>query len=193
MKADTSGLKRFIGTRAKITRLADEVEIFGWVQQEESAQLVLTFDGLPELTYGDPVTVQLMSKSASTTFDSNYQGTFKGKSHFTLPPLMRMDSPVAQSRRKPPLVAARLLKPTAVPNITVIDIAPKGVGFLCPESFEAGQSVSLEINSPVGVILIEGEVVYSRFDQEGQVFRTGMQFDRLARVDDARWNQLFAA
>jgi hypothetical protein len=186
-------MKDFVNTRARLFRIDDEREFYAWVIPGPDAYLVMQCDLADELSIGQHFNVVLCSNKASTQFRTVFDGIVAGALYFTLPNLIRMDPPVEQARRRAGLAKARLKFDGMETEAEIIDLAPKGLGLMTAESFENGQEIALEITSPFGDISVKGSVVYCRFDNETQQFRTGANFINLARIDEARWSKLLTA
>lgn len=192
-KNEQSGLKMFLDSRAKLRSIADEEEFFGWVVPDEDGRLAIRLDNPQRFIAGTRYEIKLSSAMGTTRFESIFEGHYKDAGYFSLPQLMRIDPPVTQARRKAPVSRARIVKGGSG-EVRIVDVSTRGLGLVTAESFETGAFMTIQIESPNGPILIDASVVYSRFDQEqNQGFRTGIQFDRLGRIDEARWQQLLSA
>ena len=193
-KTDANGMKRFHNTRVKYQRLMDGTEHYGWVVSEVEDKLVIQADGQCAFEPGEEFEILLSCKSSSSTFNSTLLKGNGDRLFLSLPSLIRMDAPTAEARRKPPAIAGEITSPEPEKDIKVIDIAPKGLGITTGKEYEAGQMIDLRLETKVGVISLRAQIVYCRADSEEEgVYRTGVFFDSLSRLDQARWVQVLAA
>lgn len=192
-KNEQSSLKMFLDSRARLRSIADEEEYFGWVAPDEDGRLAIRLDDPQRFLKGTRYEIKLSSAMGTTRFESIFEGHYKGAGYFSLPQLMRIDPPITQARRKAPVSRGRIINGGSG-EVRIVDVSSRGIGLITSESFETGAIMTIQIESPNGPILIDATVVYSRFEpEENQGFRTGIQFDRLGRIDEARWQQLLSA
>jgi len=191
--SSANGLRHFENTRAVITKIQDNQELFAWVHPSPAGTLILVTALTDSVLNGDPCIIHLNSNQASTTFSAICSGNLDGKAYFPVPSLIRMEPPKAQIRRRAPLINARILTGTEEVQCPVIDVAERGLGLETPASYETGQHLKIILETKTGEVHVEGTVVYCRLDDETQLFRTGFNITRLSRIDERRWSQLLAA
>ncbi len=191
--SSSNGLRHFENTRAVITKIQDNQELFAWVHPSPVGTLILVADVKDSVLNGDPCIIHLNSNKASTTFTAICNGILDGKIYFPVPSLIRMELPEAQVRRRALLMNARILSGTEELKCPVVDVAERGLGLVTPASYETGQQLKVILETKTGEVHVDGTVVYCRFDNESQSFRTGFKFTSLSRIDERRWSQVLAA
>lgn len=191
--SSSNGLRHFENTRAVITKVQDNQELFAWVHPSPVGTLILVTDVKDAVFNGDPCIINLSSNKASTTFTAICSGILDGKIHFPVPQLIRMEPPQTQVRRRAPLMNARIFSSAGEISCPVVDVAERGLGLVTAASYETGQQLKVILETKTGEVHVDGTVVYCRFDNETQNFRTGFIFTSLSRIDERRWSQVLAA
>lgn len=184
-------MKQFAGTRTKIHVLRTETDLYGYVGTKIEHNIPIELVDGDALRVGDEVEVFLSNSKSSTSFNSTYLGKSESRFCFSVPALMRLDGPVAQTRRKPNVEAVHLITDDGETEVEAVDLGPKGIGIRSELSFEAGIKVKMRVKGPTGEMEFNGEVVYSRFEEEK--FVTGVRIESIDRIAAARWDLLLAA
>lgn len=185
-----STLSQFKNTRARLTRLSDGTPTYAWVIDINPKRMVVqAVTG--SLAMRETYEIALCSNKSSTKFVAEMIGIDHGNSVFLMPDLIRMEAPVENARRRTDVSTATLLNPNAGTTVSVIDVGVNGLGIITEASYDSDTLVELRLNTNLGDIEMVCKVVYSRFEEGG--FRTGLQVEKIGRIDQARWNLLLAS
>jgi hypothetical protein len=143
------------------------------------------------------VEIQFSCKTKSAKIKSEVLKLSESQAVFSLPSLIRIDPPLEVARKVPGVPVTCTCRTsgddTGCPA-EVIDIAPEGIGLRVEKSFKAEERVDITVQTPSGPVFIGGTVIYCYREEGSETsFRLGLKFNRLLRVDKARWTQLLSA
>jgi len=195
--SDSHVLRSFLGSRVEVKVASGEPSAYGWLKASPLDAVTVNLAVEPKFAVGDPVEIQLSSKTSSVKIKAIVLKLVGKEATFTLPKLIRIDPPLEITRKKPDIpVTCTFRSPSDDLEYPaeVIDIAPRGIGLKAQEPLEKDSLVNFQVVTPSGPIFLTGTVVYCTQEVDSlDSFRIGVKFARLLRVDKARWTRLLAA
>lgn len=203
--------QRWVRRRTRFQRFRDAKLFTGWVVAFADRDLVVRTSASTTVEIGDKFRFEVYAQRVAAVFEAHLRKV--GEAHCVEE---ENDSPMKTLRaRWVPLhfeVVGELRCQTSSEPMRVctddmrasvrvgedshtaaiVDLAPGGVGLLLPIEVPTNAKMSLEIPLEEGPFHAVGAVRYARrWDEDPSLFRTGVKFERVDRVDFPRWLRLF--
>ncbi len=211
-----SSPRDFNGVRVRFQRVADCRFFTGWVSNFMGNTIVVQSSTDVVISPGQEFLFQIFGAQAMAVFTAqlssvdsmdlvkNASFVFVEGSNAQVMSVTEMDfefeitsqirySPTTETVRRLVTTTSAIVKVEDYEPLEVMisDVGPQGIGFICHEQFERDAACEIEIFSEYGVITANGVVRYSRPDRQNlQTFRTGIRFDAMSRVDEAKWKRI---
>lgn len=182
----------FICMRCRLQRLKDAKFFGGWVQDLSEDQLHVKLSTKSDLAQGDNFSVEIHGAGKSAMFHAWLAHQQDGQLVFLINDKVKYMPSRETARMTVDNVLGRCFLSEHELGLSVIDVSAKGCGVLSAEKLTRGEKLDLEFETPYGVVRCVGEVRYSKTSPEhGGMYRTGIRFEPMARLELARWMKFF--
>lgn len=183
--------KSFLGTRARFQRLSDAKFFAGWVRDFSASAIIVTLSSGAPMEPGDEFVFEVHGRSSHASFPAVLSMVSADEFLFNIPQPMRLLTTTEEARVYVQDMAGVLRGDCLELDVVVIDVSRHGAGLLAPIELRAGERVTIQVDTPNGVVSCHGEVRYCRPSRKHYGhFRAGLLLDDMARIEKARWLNL---
>ncbi len=182
-------LEQFANTRARVIRLADSSQHAAWVPPGLSGMLQLAMTPIMDLEKGERFSVQLTNARQTVGLSVAWIGQHGNRYAFRILESDPPAEPTEQMRRRETDVTAVISGGGTEASVTVLDVAPGGIGIQAPFKLMLDTTMRISVRCPIGLVHFDAKVAYSREDPQLGAYRIGFQITRIAPNDQRLWDQ----
>lgn len=204
--------REFINTRTRFQRLSDSSFFTGWVEDLSRPHFEVR-SSLDSYEIGERFLFELYGQKANQIFIAELesvdgmnalQKTAMGKGQdatpiditfeFSIVSESKFIEPKEPARKAVQSLTAFLAKAGESLEVSISDISESGVGLLTNSAYEVGEPVILTMTAMMRTITLDCQVRHCRPDKQIKgMFRTGLQFENMNRVDLVAWAKVMDA
>ena len=204
--------REFINTRTRFQRLSDCTFFTGWVEDLSRPHFEVR-SSLDTYEIGERFLFELYGQKANQIFIAELesvdgmnalQKTAMGQGHenapiditfeFVIVSESKYIEPKEPARKAVQSLTAALSRAGQTLEVSISDISEGGVGLLTTSAYEIGEPVILKMTAMMRTITFECQVRHCRPDRQIKgMFRTGLLFENMNRVDVVAWTKVMEA
>lgn len=182
----------FINTRCRLQRLKDAKFFAGWVRDLTKEELHLRLSTRTGLMMGDRFAVEVHGTDRSAIFTAALCSQDSEELVFRIHEQVRYLPSRERARLAVEGITGKFKYQGVDTPFSVSDVSLQGCGLVVPFQVPRGAKLTLDIDTPQGLINCSGEVRYCKQDADiPGAYRIGMLLDIMARLESARWTKLF--
>ncbi len=181
------------GSRARLTRKRDAKSIYGWARTIEDDRFTLETSCEMDFAVGDEFVLEVSGKKYSLLCHTTLEHVFqKGILSFKALGTPKVIEASQQLRIQVSNVEGTALYNGSEIPLTLVDVAPGGIGFVSSVPFAKGDRFGVQVNSSFGIVSLVVTVRHCRpIEAQGSKFRVGAQIAEVGRVDSGRFLRFF--
>ena len=186
-----SDLNALVNRRARFQRLKDAKLFNGWARELSRSRIVLESSTVQTVEAGDQVQVTIVGNNCSASFQAQCTATQGTLQYLPLTSPIRWLESSEDMRVRTSGQSATVRSEIGSFEVHVVDVSPKGLGFVGAFESPRGCEIVILMARPLGVAECTGTVRYCREEDAG--FRVGVLLDSMSRINSARWNSIIEA
>lgn len=199
----------FVNTRTRFQRLHDLKFFYGWVVNFEGETLTIRTSSESNLQSGQIFVFELISLKGSRTVAGRLQEASDLKSirsgvdgtaeaneiclRFTPIRHIRSTEESKACRKSAQLLVGSVRRSSGELDVAICDVSPSGAGLIVSKALKVGEQVELVVTSEDRELLLTGQVRHCKEERGSKMFRAGICFGDLNRIDSAVWSKFIEA
>ncbi len=190
--SSSAKLSDYKNTRARFQRLSDSKIFTGWVLEISSLGIKIQTDEPINLEPEELFHFDIPGVKNRILFHATLEKSTSDYLNFQILDKLNLVASDESIRLKVQNMPVKIMIGENILDGTILDIAPRGIAFLINQKIEPKTNINAELHTLIGPFQREGVVKYCKeVPNEKNVYRIGIEFTLVNRIDQAKWQQLF--
>lgn len=190
--SSSAKLSDYKNARARFQRLSDSKIFTGWVLEISSLGIKIQTEAPINVEQQELFHFDIPGVKNCILFHATLEKTTPSYLSFQILDKLNIASSDESIRLKVKNIPVKITLGENTFDGTILDIAPRGIAFLINKKIDPKTNINAEFHTLIGPFQRQGSVIYCKeVLSEESLYRVGIEFICVNRIDQAKWQQLF--